>query len=342
MEQLFRALTADGDATELVGRQAALTMFRAARTPASSPEAAAPARDVPDAGAIAGQRLGHRGPRPERQRRARVLATIAVALLVACAGLTAAAYVAALPRPMQHLAHAVLGPIGVPSAEPAAPAPTVGHPPTAAPSSSINPNGPGNSHTFTPTPSTSSGPPGAGSITVSLRAGRAEVPFGNGDLFAGGVTAAAHADAGVRVRLLERLAAGDGAWRLVATGMTGADGTVTLTVARVTANATFRLAGTGPLAAASSPSVAVWVIPRLVVGVPAAGVLSATAWPAAAGDAVILQERLNGTWHFVATHYLDSLHKAAFLVSSGATYRVVLPATMAHQAATSAPVKLPV
>jgi hypothetical protein len=123
--------------------------------------------------------------------------------------------------------------------------------------------------------------------------------------------------------------------------MTGTDGTVTLTVARVTANATFRLAGTGPLAAASSPSVPVRVIPRLVVGVPAVGMLTATAWPGAAGDAVTLQQRRNGTWHFVATHHLDSLHKATFAVASGATYRVVLPATTAHVAAISAPVTLP-
>jgi len=167
------------------------------------------------------------------------------------------------------------------------------------------------------------------------------VPVGNSDLFDGNVTTAGRADAGIRVLLEERLAAGDGAWQLAATGITGADGTVTLTVARVTANATFRLSGTGPLAAASSPPVAVSVIPRLVLRVPAAGVLTATASPATAGDAVVLQELQGGTWRVVTTHHLDSLHKATFVVTSGATYRVVLPATTAHEAARSAPVTIP-
>jgi len=352
MEQLFRALTAEGEAVELVGRQAALTVFRAARNPAASPEAAARAPDAPGAGVTRGQRPGHRGPdgprRPEPRRPTRssrstrrrpraILAGIA-ALLVACAGVAAAAYLAVLPGPLQDRAHAVLARIGVP---PAAPAATASHSPSAAPSSSANPNGPGNSPAVTPTPSTSSGAPGAGSVTLSLRARRADVPFGNSDLFAGNVTTAGRADAGTPVRLLERLAAADGTWRLAATGITGADGTVTLTVARVTANAAFRLSGTGPLAAASSPSVAVSVIPRLVVRVPAAGVLTATAWPAVAGDPVVLQERQGGSWRVVATHHLDSLHEATFTVAAGAAYRVVLPATTAHEAGTSAPVALP-
>ena len=352
MEQLFRALTAEGDAVELVGRTAALTMFRTARDLATSLGAAAPGGDVPGAGVVRGQQLRHRspeGPPPQgparptgrsRRRRTRAILAGIAALLVVCAGLTAAAYLAVLPRPMQEFAHAVLARIGAPRAALAAPAPTASHSPSAGSSSSTNPNGPGNSPAFAATPSTSSPALGAGSVTVSLRVRRADVPFGNSDLFDGSVTTAGRTDAGIRVRLLERLAAGTGTWRLAAAGITRADGTVTLTMARVTGNATFRLSGTGPLAAASSPAVAVSVIPRLVVRVPAAGVLTASAWPAAAGDAVVLQEREDGTWRVVATHYLDSLHKATFMVASGATYRVVLPATTAHNAARSAPVTL--
>src|SRR5262249_18608526 len=51
-----------GEAVELVGRQAALTVFRAARNPAASPAASGRAPDGPGAGVTRGQRPGPRAP----------------------------------------------------------------------------------------------------------------------------------------------------------------------------------------------------------------------------------------------------------------------------------------
>jgi len=95
---LVRALTADGTAAEMAGRQAALVMFRDSRR------------------------------RPRRLRFAVSMSTAAAA--VALAGGTAAAYTAALPGPVQHIAYRMLGSIGVPDTP--RPAPSSGAPGLAA------------------------------------------------------------------------------------------------------------------------------------------------------------------------------------------------------------------
>ena len=179
LEDVIRALTAEGDATELTGRQAALTMFRAARdqpagshyadqsaatTQVWSPQQAfgqpAPA---PDPGGHRpgqhreAQRRHARGP-AARHRRFPALAATAAAIVMACAGVTAAAYAQILPTPIQDIAHRVLAPIGVPSASPV----PVAIPTTSSPSS---PNAPSPSPTALPVSATSS--PGATATVVT-------------------------------------------------------------------------------------------------------------------------------------------------------------------------------
>lgn len=84
LDGLVRALTADGTADELAGRPAALAMFRDSRR------------------------------RPRRLRLAVSMSTAAAAVVLA--GGLAAAYAAALPAPVQHIASRMLGSIGVPDA----------------------------------------------------------------------------------------------------------------------------------------------------------------------------------------------------------------------------------
>jgi hypothetical protein len=91
LDGLVRALTANGTADELAGRQAALAMFRKSR-------------------------------RPKRRRFAVRMSTAAAAVVMA--GWIAAGYAAALPGPVQHVTYRMLGSIGVPDTHHQAPAPS--------------------------------------------------------------------------------------------------------------------------------------------------------------------------------------------------------------------------
>jgi hypothetical protein len=108
LDGLLRALTANGTADELAGRQAALAMFRDSR-------------------------------RPKRRRLAAWASTAAAAVVMV--GWIAAAYAAALPAPVQHVTYKMLGSIGVPDthrqAQPPSPSRSVSSMPTSPPAPAV-------------------------------------------------------------------------------------------------------------------------------------------------------------------------------------------------------------
>jgi hypothetical protein len=185
-------------------------------------------------------------------------------------------------------------------------------------------------------PSAGSPSPGAGSLT--LAAASTHVAPGAPVTFTAQLTQAGQPVAQVSVRLLER-DAGSVAARVAATGVTGADGTVTLTAPALRVNAIFHAEGTGPFMAVASPKIAVAVIPGIAVHVATATTLAVHALPPAApGDIVVLQELSGGTWIDVTTRQLGPQGWASFPMVAGQTYRVTLRATFTHGRALSAPV----
>jgi hypothetical protein len=362
LDRLVSALTADGDATELVARQSALTMFRTLR--------ATPAAGAGATGTAAPGTPGPTVPASVRKPRARVLVATAALVAIGTAA-TVAAYAAALPAPVQQIAHNVLAPLrplGVPAAPP--PGPVVAQPPApgqrngpgsrgsgntgpkgsgqypggTSPSGQSSPgasgtpsNGATQSPGASPSGSASSSPtasPGAASLT--LAAARGYVPAGGQDRFTASLTQAGQPVPQVTVRLVER-DADAAAPKVVAAGVTSASGVVTFTVTGLARNATFTVAGTAQFAATASATVAVQVVPALVLSVPGPGTLAVRAQaPAAPGDVVVLQLLSAGGWGEVTARALGSQDGAAFPVKAGQTYRVVLRATAIHARAVSA------
>jgi hypothetical protein len=314
LDGLFRALTADGTAGELAGRTAALEMFRDSQ--------AEPPRFRP-------RRL-----RPPRFRLAVSMGTAAATLVLA--GGISAAYAAALPAPVQHIAYRMLGRIGVPDAHPSAPAASAPRPaavvaPTSAPATAG-------------CPCPASGPASASSPDLTLAAALAQIPAGGDEILSGRLASGGRSEAGVRVRLFEHVA-GQPGWRLAGRAVTGASGQVTLTVDHLTSNASFRLAARR--GTVSAP-VLVTVIPRvslrLARGQAGMDVLTARAPYAQAGDPVVLQERAGGRWYSVDERALGPDHLATFGVlipaSGHLEYRVIMPRTRTHGPAASGPVRI--
>jgi hypothetical protein len=370
LEHVLRALIAEGDATELVGRQGALTMFRAARAQAATqglpahgwtpqdqsarsdpalsyPALSQPAPAAPPAREAAIARRARAFRRTDRRpRRFPLAAAIGAALAVACAGMAVAAYAAILPSPIQDIAHNVFAPIGVPGTAPAATAPVTPGPASGGPGqgtgpSNPSPNGLATSPAGTPSAAATCPCPGSsGATRVSMTVASNPVPFGARDVFTGHVLRNGHPGRLVRVRLLVRLSTGDGTWRVVVTGLTNANGTVWLADPWMSSDATFVLAGTGKLASVTSAPVTVTVLPHVAVRVSAADVLTVAVWPASDGDQADLQVLRGGAWQLVADLRLTA-HKATYQVTPGATYRVVVPGTVAHDAAISGSVTAP-
>jgi hypothetical protein len=327
LDQLIRALTADGDPHELAGRDAALAAFRTAH---SQPRRRPGLTFLPGGTAR--------------------LSAVAAALVAAFAGLTAAAYAKALPAPMQHIAHSMLSGVGVPDSQPAPAknhlAPTPGgasHPgagagASASPHATPSPTG----SCPCPTPTTHHVLKGS-ALTVTTA--RLQLPANGWDQVSGRLTYHGHPEAGVRIRLLEQRA-GSGGWVLAGSGVTGGHGWVRVGVPHVTRNVTFRLAGANGV---RSASVSVTVIPHASLwrAAPAeAGTFRLVAQSRFGdpGDTVVLQERSGGSWQDVATATLGPDHRASFDLpasQSGHSYRAQLQATSAHGASLSAPVFVP-
>jgi hypothetical protein len=360
LDRLFQALTAGGTADEMAGRAAALETFRASRQ----------TRRVRTS-RLRQRRLRVPRLRPYRLRLAFSVSTAAAALVLS--GGIAAAYTAALPAPVQHIAYRVLGRIGVPDthrpAPPAsAPGPaasvSAGAAPMRSAAASPAPASSGTASSGTASPGTAS--PGAstggcpcpaasrtaaGAVPgLTLVAARTQIPAGGTDVLTGRVTSRGRPEAGAQVRLFERIAGRPG-WRAAGRAVTDASGTVTLTVAHLAGNAWFRLTARGGAQSPQvlSPPVLITVIPPVSLDVaagPRAGldVLTARAPSAAAGGVIVLQKRVGGVWYRVGQRVLGQDHQASFSVlvpaSGRVAYRAVLPRTVTHGRSVSPPVRI--
>jgi hypothetical protein len=289
--------------------------------------------------------------KPYRLRLAFSMSTAAAVL--ALTGGIAAAYAAALPAPVQHIAYRMLGRIGVPDthrpalpASAPAPAASVSAGAAPMPSAAASPK-PASSAAATggcPCPAVSR--TAAGAVPgLTLVAARTQIPAGGTDVLTGRVASRSRPEAGAQVRLFERIAGRPG-WRAAGRAVTDASGTVTLTVAHLAGNAWFRLAARG---GALSPPVLITVIPPVSLDLaagPRAGldVLTARAPSAAADGVIVLQKRVGGVWYRVGQRVLGQDHQASFSVlvpaSGRVAYRVVLPRTVTHGRSVSPPVRI--
>jgi hypothetical protein len=332
------ALRAPAKPHELAGEDAALEMFR--RT--------MPARR----GRRALRRIGVGGA--------------GVVLGLALTGGVAAAYTTGLPDPMQDAAHAVLEPLPIPAPPTAevrhlrqrlraiardrnrarhgaaagspipggrSAVPTPSGVPTLRGPAAVPPGQAGASPAGSPRPSPSSTPPPA-SWTVSVS--RRVVPVHSGVVLSGRLSRGDVALAGRRVYAAE-FVVGESGWHRVASGQTGSDGTVALTVPALTSNVRLRLVtGSG----VTSPQLVVSVVPKLSVSLArdqGQRVATVTADGGRAGNVLVLLRRDGDTWTKVASTSLAEGGTGQFTVPGpGQTrvrYRVRLPATARHTAA---------
>jgi hypothetical protein len=343
---LLGRLTADPTPGELAGESAALAMFRARAQPGAQPETSRPVTDI--AAASGSGRSSGSGPTGRRGRRGRWLAAAAVVVI---GGFGGAAYAAILPAPVQHVAFRVLGFAGVADSRSAAT--PVGRRPVGGPSSRsagtsrTSPPAAASTSPATAPPRTSGSatPPGSGPVQLTLTASSSQIVAGASEEFDGRLSRPASGQAGVTVRLAERLA-GQPGWQLAASARTQSGGSAVLTVPHLTANAVFRLIG--PDGARSAP-VRVTVVPAVAVSVspgPAGrtALLTVSAPLAAPGNPVVLQVRSGAGWLSVRAGRLQGGGQARFVVrrrKQELEYRVVLAATSTHGRSASNPVPVP-
>jgi hypothetical protein len=353
LDVLLSLLAAEPTPDELTGESAALAMFRSSRLPAAAlpgppaPEPSAPGPRPPGPHASRPHAPGRRASSPRelsrtasgwRSRPARRLA--AAVTLAAAAGFAVAAYTEALPAPLQHVAYGALGFAGVPDSHHAGPATT-----------SSNQTGPGQAHgrshapggapasappSLQPGPSVSaSGPaPAAGPEALSVIAARSHIVAGGSETFTGRLTDHGRAMAGVRLSLQERTA-GQPSWRSVGSATTGADGRAVVTVADLTRNAGFRLAGPGRELSRPLLVIVVPPVSASAASGPAgkSDVLQASSPLASPGNAVVLQIWTGLRWRSVQVSSLNAVRQVTFVVRApvrSREYRMVLLPTVAH------------
>jgi hypothetical protein len=315
LDQLIKALTADGYPHELAGRDTALTAFRTARR------------------------------RPRRRVRASVraggsarLGTVAAAVVAALAGLTAAAYAQALPAPVQNIAYRVFAPLGVPDSK------TV--PPSHSRASAAAAHHPASDRHAARRPTkaacqcrTETSRPAIKGSTLTITAARTQFPANEWDTFAGTLTYRDRPEHGVRLVLLEQTADAVG-WQRVGSGVTGPRGRIRVRIPHLTQNATFELATANGVA---SSGISVTVIPHVslwrAAAKPGTNRLVAASRFGAVGDTVVLEKLSGGTWQSVASEPLSAAHRASFALpeatSAGQYYRAMLLATGTHGASVS-------
>jgi hypothetical protein len=356
LDQLIRALTADGHPGERTGRDAALAAFRAASQP-SSP--ASRRRDVAertawrhrgDRGRGAPWRRGKTWRRPLIVLVPARLAAVAAAGIAAIAAVTAAAYAQALPAPVQQIAHTVLAPLGVPDSRQQAArlgSPSHRTAPSPRPATSI-PGTPATPYRAATCPcpsaavSGSASPRTAGGYLLTLTASRDRLPADAVGVLTGRVTRHGRAAAGAHVRLLERTA-GSARWEVAATGVTGPRGGFSFLSPRLTTTATFRVAG---------PDGARSATVRVTVGSPVRLRLSSgrvkdklivTARAALPGDSVLLDEFIAGAWTNIKSQPLGATFKATFTlpVSEAAAHDFRAELLIAGTSVPSDPVWVP-
>jgi hypothetical protein len=312
LDVLLSLLTAEPTPDELAGQGAAVRMFLANTVQPDTAEL----EPGPGAGA----------PRP-RVRRLRLLA--GAGTVAAAAGLVVAAYAGALPASWQNAASHVLGFAGVPQAHPAR---TASHGAPPGPAHGSQP--PGGAPSPGAPASAPAGPsPAAPSGTSLSLVGRGRVVAGTGDVFLGRLTDHGQPVADVVVTLLER-PAGQSAWQIAGTAMTGNDGVASVSVSDLTTNAGFELTGPG---GAQSREVLVVVVPPVSARITSGprgqpGTLTASSPLAEPGDTVVLQTLTSSGWASVQAGRLGPDSQAEFPVRlpAGHRYRVVLLPTALH------------
>jgi hypothetical protein len=343
---LFSALTAGPTEDELAGERAALAMFRANR----------PTTPVPAV----------RPSRPPRSVAWRLRLGVAAAAALAAAGTVSAAYAAALPSPVQHIAYQVLGFAGVPDAKPHPPSPLParsrppGSSPTAGPASSAahrrSPKGspstgspgvhpsPKHSRSVSPSPVPSPSPTPSASASgpaqdqLSIVAAQSQIPAGTTAVLSGQVTQAGHAAAGIVVTLLERVAGRTArpGWHPVGTATTSPTGAAVVDVSALVRNAAFRFTDSSGESSATVqvsvvPVVALRIVPRPHIRRDAVVVTSRYAQP---GNLAVLQVQSGSEWTTIRVRRLSARGRTVFLIRirrlEGQTVRIVLPATRRH------------
>jgi hypothetical protein len=356
VDRLFRTLTGPATADELAGEQDALAMFRTNSVAAALPPVALPPIAFPPVAQPPVARAAKSPVGSERRRRfsLRVPTSwsvrLAAAVTVALGGMTAAAYAAALPAPVQHLAHNVLGFAGVPDTQSGGGAPgpaRSGHHAGAA----------AGQVTHRPHPSSSppSSSPGAatsasaktGQLVLSVVAASGRIAAGGAAVIDGRLTRSGAGVAGARITLVDRLA-GQALWHVAGTGTTTPDGNVAISVPGLATNAVFRLLTPG---IAPTGGVIVIVTPQigtsLIVGPGGLlDTLNVSTTYATGGSLVVLQvQSADGSWQYLRTRQLTASGQASFALSGirlkNRDVRVVLLATIRHGTAIASPVLVP-
>ncbi len=368
---LLGALTAEPASGELAGEQAALSMFRGnyntAPLPAAPPVATAQGGPQ-DARQAANGQPTSRLPRRSRggsiwspARRLRL--GLAAAAAAAVIGSVSAAYAAALPPPVQHFAHEILGFAGVPDSRQSSQSATVpggssshgasrhpratgtGHPSsspaTPRPSSGSQSAPAKRSASASPSPSpsaTSSGAPGTEQLAIS--AASTQIAAGATAVLTGQATQGGKPVANATLTLLERTVARP-RWRPVGSAVTSAAGDAVVDVSDLATNAVFRFTDAK---GGISGRVIVTVVPavtlQLTTGphgrVDALVVSSPYAQPR---NFVLLQVQAGSGWVTIRERRIGVGLSRTFLVRArrleGRTVRAVLPATLRHAAGLS-------
>jgi len=364
IEQFFRILTAGPTPAELAGEQSARAMFLANVSPLPGP---VPVNERPVNGTPVNRPTvpipaGRQVTKPERSVRRRFGGPVrwgvrlAAAGVIAISGMTAAAYAAALPEPVQNLAHHVFGIVGVPSPQHPRHATTrrgSGH--HAAPPAGQSSRSPGRqpspSQAAKPSasasPSASPSPAATGPAVLSASTTSAIINAGSQPVIDGQLTRAGTGTGGVTVKLIERLA-GHPFWHVVGTGQTTPGGNVAITGPPLAMNAVFRLRVPGGI---HSAGVLVTVTPQItVVLTPGQSglrdLLAVTTQYARRGNMVWLQvQSASGGWLNLRSKRLNAAGKTWFVLNgkrrANQTVQVVLVATVRHGSAASNPEAVP-
>lgn len=340
VDALLRALTGPAEATELADEQSAVAMFRT--SVGSSADAGYQTGRADGWTAGPGRFATRQIRRPSRWN----LRLVAAAFVVVCGGLAAAAYAAALPAPVQRLAHEVFQFAGVPNSEAGSGQSGSGHGapaghPTSAPASLGSP-----APSAAP-PSASAAPPaGTGAAVLSATPNATQITAGTAVLITAQLSWPGHTLAGLTMTVLERPAL-MAAWHAVASAPASAVGNAVVVVPVVGTDAVFRVAVSG---VAISPAVRVNVVPAvslaLQTGSATTDTLTVSVPYGQTGDVVVLQVSASGgTWTYLRQGTLGVLHRASFQLSStrlgNDEIRAVLLATGLHDRSVSAPITVP-
>jgi hypothetical protein len=366
VDQLFRILTGDPTQRELAGEQNALAMFRAniSRPAGPAPYRQSPAdpsptqpfpASPPPAEPSRSLRNPFRGP-------ARWGIRLAAAGIIAIGGgMTAAAYAAVLPAPVQHLAHQVLGFAGVPDVHhqrhtgasasgqhSSTPARNSGTSPSGTGHQSPAPGktGPSPHKSGSPSPSPSSSA-ATGPAVLSASAVSPDIAAGAQPVIDGRLTRSGTGVAGVTVTLIER-PLGQPFWHIAGTGQTTSDGNVVITAPSLITNAAFRLRTAGGAHSASA-LVTVTPVVQITLTPGASGLrelVTVSTQYAHRGNVVWLEvQSADGSWVSLRKKRLNADGEAWFIVSrkvqANKVIQVMLVATLRHGAATSNQVTVP-